>query len=243
VYVCSPILEFVLPSPHVKAPATPNREHLRNQIRKLGSLSQGIRGLQAKMQILREESNKSLEQSDNDVTEFGANLMIQYDSIGADLKNLMQAWENGKAALALNIDRAERRISMASSPGIRSPVSSLSGLTAVEETGSPADALRALNGEFPPRSSSASAASVGNTSDEEIFEAIAMPRVRARMTQEERRAKIETDRVRHAAAREQREAEHNMLKELESVIRLRPVKQGQKDNTSKRMSTGRITTL
>jgi hypothetical protein len=136
--------QFVVPSP-TKTQPTPGRERLRNSVRKLGTLSQGIRGLQAKMQILREESNKILEESD-DVTELGAHLMAQYESVGADLKSLLQAWETGRNALALNIDRHERRISQASS-GLRSPVPSLGGLTAVDE-GSPSDALRALNGEL-----------------------------------------------------------------------------------------------
>ncbi|KAF2009852.1 hypothetical protein BU24DRAFT_65584 [Aaosphaeria arxii CBS 175.79] len=209
---------FVLPSPSKSQP-TPNREKLRTSVRKLGSLSQGIRGLQAKMQILREESNKTLEESE-DVTDLSSHLMAQYESIGADLKNLMQAWEAGKNALALNIDRHERRISQASS-GLRSPVPSLGGLTAVDE-GSPSDALRALNGELLSLNQSAPSSADGNNSDDEVFEAIAIPKTRATMTREERMHKIQEDRVRQASLREQRDASNNMLKELESVINLRP---------------------
>jgi hypothetical protein len=212
--------QFVLPSPP-KAQPTPGRERLRNSVRKLGTLSQGIRGLQAKMQILREESNKILEESD-DVTELGAHLMAQYESVGADLKSLLQAWETGRNALALNIDRHERRISQASS-GLRSPVPSLGGLTAVDE-GSPSDALRALNGELLSPNASAPSSVEGGNSDDEVFEAIAIPKTRNRlsMTREERMQKIQEDRVRQASLREQREASTNMLKELESVIHLRP---------------------
>jgi hypothetical protein len=211
-------IDFVIP-PTPQVPSTPGRERLRGQIRKLASLSQGIRGIQAKMQILREESNKTLEES-NDFTELSSGLMIQYDSIGADLKSLVQAWETGKAALALNIEKHERRVSQASS-GLRSPAPSLGGLTAVDE-GTPLDALRALNGESPSltfdgseRLSSASA------SDEEIFEAIAIPRRRTMMTREERQSKILEDRARQASLREQREASSNMIHELKSVITLK----------------------
>jgi hypothetical protein len=212
--------QFVLPSP-LKSNTTPGRERLRNSVRKLSSLSQGIRGLQAKMQILREESNKSLEESE-DMTELGSHLMAQYESIGADLRNLMQSWETGKNALALNIDRHERRISQASS-GLRSPVPSLGGLTAVDE-GSPSDALRALNGDLLSPDQSAPSSDQGSNSDDEVFEAIAIPKTRTRlmMSREERMQKIQEDRVRQASAREQREASNNMLKELESVINLRP---------------------
>ncbi|KAK8188583.1 Mysoin-binding motif of peroxisomes-domain-containing protein, partial [Phyllosticta paracitricarpa] len=218
--------QFTMPSPQPKRASTlsPDKERLRTQVRKLGALSSGIRGLQAKMQILREESNKSLEES-SELNELGTHLMAQYDSIGADLKSLMQAWEAGKAALALNIDRAERRISQASSNGgLRSPVPSLGGLTAVDEDGTPSDALRALNGEpsLPGHKHSSSSGISASESDEEIFEAIAMPRQRTTMSREERMVKMQEDRVRQATLREQRESNSNMLKELESVISLRP---------------------
>lgn len=213
--------QFVVPSPQKTQP-TPARERLRNSVRKLSSLSQGIRGLQAKMQILREESNKSLEDSE-DVIEWGTHLMAQYESIGADLKSLVQAWETGRNALALNIDRHERRISQASS-GLRSPVPSLGGLTAVDE-GSPSDALRALNGELLSPQQSAPSSVEGSNSDDEVFEAIAIPKTRGTMSREERMQKIQEDRARQASLREQREASNNMLKELESVINLRPQRQ------------------
>ena len=211
--------QFVIPSPNKLQP-TPGRENLRNSVRKLSGLSQGIRGLQAKMQVLREETNKSLEDTE-DVTELGGHLMVQYDSIGADLRSLIQAWEAGRNALALNIERHERRISQASSNGLRSPVPSLGGLTAVDE-GSPSDALRALNGETLSPQQSAPPSDQGSNSDDEVFEAIAIPKTRVTMSREERMQKIQADRARQASLREQREASNNMLRELESVINLRP---------------------
>lgn len=219
-----------LPSP-LKVQPTPHRERIRSSVRKMNGLSQGIRGLQAKMQILREESNKSLEDSE-DIVELGTHLMTQYDSIGADLKNLVQAWETGRNALAMNIDRHERRMSQASS-GLRSPVPSLGGLTAVEE-GSPSDALRALNGELLSPQASAPA-SEGSNSDDEIFEAIAIPKTRLSMTREERMQKIQENNARQASAREQRETNNNVMKELESVLRInRPQRFG---------PAGRITSI
>lgn len=179
------------------------------------------------MQILREESSKSLEDTE-DLAELSSSMMLQYESIGADIRSLMQTWENGKSALALNIDRHERRVSL-NSNGLRSPALSLGGLTAVDE-GSPADALRALNGESVPQSDCSSASA--NCSDEEIFEAIALPRQRI-FTKEDRIARIQEERKRQSLIREQRETSTNMLKELESVIHLRP----------KRLQTGRITSV
>ncbi|KAF2146570.1 uncharacterized protein K452DRAFT_218679 [Aplosporella prunicola CBS 121167] len=223
--------QFSMPSPQQKVPATPDKERLRSQVRKLSELSQGIRGLQAKMQVLREESNKSLEES-VEVTELGSSLMTQYDSLGTDLKSLVQAWESGKASLALNIDRHERRVSQASSSGgLRSPVPSLGGLTAVEENGSPSDALRALNGD--------GYSSGGSASDEEVFEAIALPRQRNTMTRDERIAKMHEDRARQQTLRESREATSSMMRELESVMALRPRGTGRRPVTF----AGRLSSL
>lgn len=194
---------------------------MRSQVRKISALSSGIKGLQAKMQILREETNKSIETSE-DMTDLGPSLMAQYESIGSDLKDLMRAWETGKASLQSNITKQEHRISLASS-GLRSPVSSLGGLTAVEEGGSPADALKALNGDpLSNRSSMATSPS----DEEQIFEAIAMPKRRSTMTREERVLKMQEERDRQATLRARRESNTHMLRELESVINLRPKKTG-----------------
>jgi hypothetical protein len=150
-----------------------------------------------------------------DVTELGTNLMIQYESIGIDLKSLMQEWEDGKAALASNIDRNERRVSSRS--GMLSPTTSLGGLTAVEE-GNAMDALKALNGEARSHSSM----DFSGSDIEEVFEAIALPRQRNALTREERIVKMKDDRAKRESLRDRAEANTHMLRELESVINLRP---------------------
>ncbi|KAI9894698.1 MAG: hypothetical protein M1814_002054 [Vezdaea aestivalis] len=188
------------------------KERVRAQMKKLNALSLGIRGLQAKMHILREDSDRGLDESD-DVTQSGQSLMHQYESIGEDLKMLMHEWETGKSALATNIDKNERRLSSMTSPTL-----SLGGITDVD-CGSPSDALKLLNGEM--------------SSDDEVFEAVAAPRPRSLFKREERIAKMKEDRARSAAFRESREANTHMLKELETVINLRP----------KRRAGGRITSI
>ena len=208
---------YVLP-PTPKLPLTPGRERMRAQMRKVSSLSQGIRSLQAKLHILREESDRALDES-NEV-DLGSNLISQYDSIGADLKSLMQEWEDGKAALVMNVGKHERRIS-SSSNGLllsisRSSTPSLGGITAVGG-GSPTDALKVLNGEVRSQTSAEN-----TSSDEEVFEAVALPRQRSTLTREERIAKMKEDRVRREIAREKTDASTHMLKELETVIKLRP---------------------
>lgn len=165
------------------------------------------------MQVLREESDKNLNESE-DVSEMGNDLMIQYESIGVDLKALMQEWEAGKAALANNIDRNEKRISARSS-GLLSPAMSWGGLTSVEED-SPSGALKILSGEMDVSSSS------GASDVEEVFEAVAMPRQRSTLTREERIVKMREDREKRESMREKADANTHMLRELESVINLRP---------------------
>ena len=207
--------------PTPKFPLTPNHSRIRAQLRKVSSLSHGIRALQAKMHILREESDHALSTFSEDVSELGASLLSQYDSIGADLKCLIQEWEDGRSALAINIDRNGRRISSSSATGLalsRSATpNSLGGLTAVGGS-SPTDALKVLDGEGDSRPSSMEVTS----SDEEVFEAIALPRQRSTLTREERMAKMREERVRQAIVREKADASGSMLKELETVIKLRP---------------------
>ncbi|GAB7351551.1 hypothetical protein MBLNU459_g2182t1 [Dothideomycetes sp. NU459] len=206
--------QFSIPTTPRLAPK-PTNERLRGQVRKITNLSSGIRSLQAKMVLLREESNKKIEQSE-DLADLGPTLLAQYESIGADLKMLMAAWETGKASLATNLDKQERRISLASS-GLRSPVSSLGGLTAVEE-GGPDDALRALTGQSKSNRSSLAVSG----SDEEVFEGLSIPRQRNSMTREERIARMYEERQRQADNREKRESSTNMMRELQSVMNLRP---------------------
>jgi len=200
-----------------KSPLSPNREKRRSQFMKLNSLSMGIRGLQAKLALLREESERTLNEAD-DVSDLGTNLMAQYESIGQDLKLLTQAWEEGKAALASGIDRNEKRLSSLST--LLSPATSLSGLTTVEEGGA-SEAFRALTGESPPASTFGSPK--GESDEAEIFEAVSLPsRPRSLLTREERIAKMKEDREKREVARERVDASRGMLRELETVINLRP---------------------
>ena len=200
--------------PTPKLPLAPGRERWRAQLRKLNSLSSGIRGLQAKLHVLREESDINLNETE-DISELRTNLMIQYESIGLDLKALMQEWEDGKAALASNIDRNERRLSSMS--GILSPTTSLGGLTAVEEGGA-AEALKLLNGEPQSRSSM----DFSSSDAEEVFEAIAIPRQRSTLTRNERILKMKEERLKRESMKSKVEANTHMLRELESVINMRP---------------------
>ena len=171
------------------------------------------------MRLLRDESDEALERSD-EVPESSTNLLSQYDSIGADLKGLVQEWEEGRAALATNLEKKDHKRSISSTSNALpvSPTFSLPGAIAIG--GSPQDALQALNGfSKPPRSRSSTRAS---SSSEEIFEAVALPRQMSTLTRQERIAKTKEDRVRQTIVKEKANANTHMLKELETVIKLRP---------------------
>ncbi|KAG8624224.1 hypothetical protein KVT40_009200 [Elsinoe batatas] len=223
--------EFAVP-PSPKQPKQ-SSDRIKTQVRKISNLSTGIRSLQAKMTLLREESNTAVSSAD-DLTDLGPTLLSQYESIGADLHALLADWETGKNALSTNITKHERRISFASS-GLRSPASgSFNGLASVDE-GGPADALRALNGDregsLSPRSSMPS-----TPGDEEVFEAIALPKQRSLLTREERIRNMQEERLRAEERKEARESGMNMMKELRSVIGVRARARGRDGPEARVMS-------
>ena len=192
---------------------------MRSQLRQLGNLSQGIRGLQAKMRLLRDESNKALERSE-DNSDSGCNLLAQYDSIGCDLKELMHEWEVGRAALLTNIDKKDHRRSLSAASTLfpASPTLSLGGTTLLGDGFQ--DALQPVE-EISISARSRSSVST-SSSGEEVFEAVALPRQRSSLTREERIAKMKDDRAKQAVMHEKSQSNTHMLKELETVIKLRP---------------------
>lgn len=197
-------------------PSTPGKNNVRMQLRRLNSMSQGIRGLHTKTILLREEANDSLSAVES--SEMTSLLGRQYDRIGSELRGLLSEWERGKSTMLLNAEPTKRRASL--SPGEpklpMSPTYSLGGRTAVD--GSPPEAFRLLNGEVLSKSTTEKSAS-----DEEVFEAIALPpRQRLSLTREEKMARMKEDRLRRASLQEKAEANTHMLRELETVIKHRP---------------------
>lgn len=186
--------------------------------------------------MLREESDRALDDS-NDISELGPNLMTQYESIGTDLKELMAAWEEGKAALAVGIDRNEKRLSSMST--LLSPRSSMSGVTANDD-GNAADAFKALTGESPGRSEAKDSPEVDS---QEVFEAVAKPRPRSMLTRDERLAKMKEDREHKAQSRQQMDATRGMLRELETVINLRPQNRQSTPTTPATKPSGRVVSM
>ncbi|KAI4869260.1 Mysoin-binding motif of peroxisomes-domain-containing protein [Hypoxylon rubiginosum] len=205
-----------------RSPETPGHDRWRHQVRRLNSMTMNIRSVQAKLHLLREESSKSLNEAD-DISDIGPLFMAQYDSIGQDLRDLMEAWQTGKASLASGIDRNEKRLSSIGST-LMSPTSTMSGRTIAEEDENSLDehepgvddALKKLNGYSTPP------AQTDILIEPEVFEAISIPRPKSLLTREERLVKMREDRKVKDIARVKAEAHRGMMRELQGVLERKP---------------------
>ncbi|KAI1142823.1 Mysoin-binding motif of peroxisomes-domain-containing protein [Hypoxylon sp. FL0543] len=201
-----------------RSPENPNHDRWRHQVRRLNSMTMNIRSVQAKLHLLREESSKALNEAD-DISDLGPLFMAQYDSIGQDLRDLMEAWQTGKASLASGIDRNEKRLSSIGST-LMSPLSTMSGRTIAEEDESSldehepgvADALKKLNGDSSPPAEL----------EPEVFEAMSIPRPKSLLTREERIIKMREDRKSKDIAKAKAEAQRGMMRELQGVLDRKP---------------------
>lgn len=184
-------------------------------------MTMNIRSVQAKLHLLREESSKSLNEAD-DISDLGPLFMAQYDSIGQDLRDLMEAWQTGKASLASGIDRNEKRLSSIGST-LMSPISTMSGRTIAEEDESSldghdgvADALKKLTGYTTPPTEPETPI------EPEVFEAISIPRPKSLLTREERIVRMREDRKVKEIAKAKAEAQRGMMRELQGVLERKP---------------------
>ncbi|KAI2619348.1 Mysoin-binding motif of peroxisomes-domain-containing protein [Hypomontagnella submonticulosa] len=205
-----------------RSPETPSHDRWRHQVRRLNSMTMNIRSVQAKLHLLREESSKALNEAD-DISDLGPLFMAQYESIGQDLRDLMEAWQTGKASLASGIDRNEKRLSSIGST-LMSPISTMSGRTIAEEDENStderepgvADALKKLNGDSSPPSE------LDMAIEPEVFEAISIPRPKSLLTREERIVKMREDRKAKEIAKAKAEAQRGMMRELQGVLERKP---------------------
>ncbi|TGZ81787.1 hypothetical protein EX30DRAFT_348201 [Ascodesmis nigricans] len=215
---------FIPPSP--KLPVSPENEKYRGQLRQLNSLSQSLRGLQAKMHVLREESDRTLQES-SDLSDFGRDLLQHYDSIGADLRGLVDEWENSRAYLIMNLTQRDRANS-GSPESLKGP-ESLAGTTLAGDT--PRNSgLFTKDGSWADTAGFGLMSPRGDKSDdshesevEEIFEGIADPaRPRPTLTREERIRKVQEERAKAAEKRKTVGASLALQKELQAVLVNRP---------------------
>ena len=190
----------------------------RAQISRINALSQGIRTLNAKMHLFKEQVDEATSMRSS--ADISAILVHQYDSAGADLRSLLAEWERGRQLMMLQSE-SRRGSSNRFSRSPLSPTQSLGGSTAVD--GSPSDALRRLHGD-DDSDKLHDQDGEGTGSDEEIFEAMSLPKQRpaSNLTREEKLAKMKEDRLKRALFQEKQDANTHLLKELETVIKHRP---------------------
>lgn len=216
----------------------PESQQYKMQMRRFEDVAHGIRALNAKIHVLREEVS-GLNAAKTDESVILAALSKHYESLGTDIRALSYDWERGRNTMLLSAGSNFRGRSDSLSP--RSPTSpspSLGGLTVVD--GGPADALRLLNG-GDDRSSRSSDSTLY---DEEVFEAVvSKPAPRKRMslvtgmTREEKIAKLNEDRRKRATLQEQADTTTNMLRELQMVIKHRPHMRSPSTPTGYRIAT------
>lgn len=217
---------------------SPESQQYKLQMRRFEDVAHGIRALNAKIHVLREEVS-GLNAAKTDETVVLAALNKHYESLGTDIRALSYDWERGRNAMLLSASSNFRGRSGSLSPySPISPSPSLGGLTVVD--GGPADALRLLNG-GDDRSSRSSDSTLY---DEEVFEAVVSkptPRKRmsmvAGMTREEKIARLNEDRRKRATMQEQADTTTNMLRELQMVIKHRPHSRSPSTPTGYRIAT------
>ncbi|KAJ6258647.1 hypothetical protein Dda_6695 [Drechslerella dactyloides] len=229
----TPVTSSPMASSHM---SVANRERLRHQLRRFNSLSASVRGLQAKMHLLREGTDKALQSTQEPAVldGFAPELLMQYDEIGEDLRGLVAEWESGRAALSTaliersNSPAGSRPSSLILAQGLASPGMSTAGTligSSPRNSGTWDDVdgagKRASTGsDFlrpPPGNGSGAPAS----DEEEVFEAISEPnagRPRSKLTREERIVKMREDRHRALEARQKAEASVSLVRELRDVL-------------------------
>lgn len=196
---------------------TPQRLHTKAQLRRFEAVANAIHSLNAKVRLLKDDISAPVMKGEE--ATFSATLTRHYEHLGGELRNALVEWEKGRNTMFLNVGlESENRLSRASS--IRSPASpspsSLGGMTVVD--GGPAEAFKLLSGD--ERSTFD-----GVGPDEEVFEAVAMPRKRrswAPMSREEKLNRLQEERRKRATMQEQADNTTNMLRELQMVIKHRP---------------------
>ncbi|KAI9885198.1 MAG: proliferating cell nuclear antigen [Watsoniomyces obsoletus] len=196
--------------------STPDRKRSKTESSHLTAIHWGMRNVDAKIRLLREAVEKMTE-GGVETGDIQSLIQTQYESMSNELQMMLRECEEGKTAWLAKSHGDHRGVQQRPSDSPTSPALSLDNNTVTTE-GSPTDALRALNGDDTPRSSLDVSSSAEN---EEVFEAIAAPHRRISLTRDERIARVKEERIRAAAAKEQRQSSTNVMHELKSVLSLR----------------------
>lgn len=201
----------------------------RSQLRRLNGLSQGIRGLHVKMNVIREETQQVSQQRQTEgppqsPSAANSSLVTMYESIGADLRELLEEWESGRSLLlqqAGDNPNSSMPVSRSSSPtssrfferpqSSSSMAGSLSGTTAFSGEGEIEDREKMVfEAVSLGRRGSLMSNNGGSAHNQEI-----MKKRRIEKMREERKAREE--------GRKKSDMSRTMLRELSMVIKMRDI--------------------
>lgn len=200
-----------MPSPKTQSLSMSSLVHKRihTELQLVATLSCQLRSTQAKLHLIRENARNALDAStlgEHVVEDLG----VQYDGIGADLASLQDSWSSGRASLQMAAANAVpgRRIFSCPESNIAAGMAGIDGMQRKARRGSEAQRSDHHDAEL----------------EEEVavLEAIAVPRQRAGGTRQERIVRMHVERELEAARRTKRDADVHLVRELKSVIRLRP---------------------
>jgi virulence-associated protein VapD len=215
--------------PDLKTPDTPRSprfDHWKHQIRRIGSMNGNIKSLEAKMAVLVEESSRTLSDDSTDLSDLGKVFSEQYESIGRDLRSLMESWETGRKSLQRGIAENRRKSTMSARVSSRSSGSGPGTFSDdAEENGTPADALRALEGDSSPPvngvTTPPTAPDTPSPTEERTYEAIGgpEPRPRSTLSRDERIKKMREGRDAREAARQEARKNRYVIDELKGKLK------------------------
>lgn len=201
----------------------------RAQLRQVNGLSQRIRGVHLKMNVIREETQQLSRHQQSDIppqspSTANSSLVTMYESVGADLRELLEEWESGRSLLLQhssgNNNTSSTPISRSSSPvssrfferpqSSSSIAGSLSGTTAFSGEGESEDKEKLIfEAVSVGRRGSLRSNNGGSAHNQEVLKKRVEKMREERKTREEGRKK--SDMSRH------------MLRELSMVIKMRDI--------------------
>lgn len=192
---------------HANVEANTAQRLVQIELQHVAMLSSQLRSLQAKLHLLRENARGVLGMSGLASVELDG-LRTQYEHLGTDVSNFHDAWDAGRAALVTATKNAvqDRRIVSCPAPPMSADSDTIGGDDALSEP---------TQGVIRDDTSESG-------EEAEILEAIAMPRQRSTLNRHQRIERMQLDREAEKLRREKRDADVHLLKELKSVIRLRP---------------------
>lgn len=120
----------IAPDPAISTVQAQGTDRHRSQARGINSLSHTLRRTQAKMYILREESNRLLSQPTLD-NQARVDLVSHYDALGSDLHALLAEWQEGRETMSSSASQAgptsrqPLRIDNPKSPTLAEPASDI----------------------------------------------------------------------------------------------------------------------